>query len=153
MGLYLSAGTIFFFFLVPKLTEANIKIKNKKTEQPTQEKKKKNEQPMLTQKKKKVKRWSKVAAVDPLCVINYNIAIELWVMKTENSQKLFSDSIAHNSKIRELSDWNRVMETELLFAKQTFYYGSHHFWVISYRNRELSYQKSQSKQALKFLAP
>ena len=75
---------------------------------------------MPTQKKKKVKRWSKVAAVDPLCVFNYNIAIELWVMKTENSQKLFSDSITHNSKIRELSDWNRVMETELLFAKQTF---------------------------------
>ena len=77
MGLYLSAGTIFFFFLVPKLTEANIKIKNKKTEQATQEKKKKNEQPMLTQKKKKVKRWSKVAAVGSLCVFNYNITIEL----------------------------------------------------------------------------
>ena len=91
--------------------------------------------------------------VGPLYVFKYNIVIELWVMKTENSQKLFSDSITHNSKIRELSDWNRVMETELLFAKQTFYYGSHHFWVISYRNRELSYQKSQSKQALKFLAP
>ena len=41
-------------------------------------------------------------------------------METENSQKLFSVSITHNSKIRELSDGNRVMETELLFAKQTF---------------------------------
>ena len=41
------------------------------------------------------------------------------------------------------------METELLFTKQTFYYGSHHFWVMSYGNRELSYQKTQSKQALK----
>ena len=40
------------------------------------------------------------------------------------------------------------METELLFAKQTFYYGSHHFWVMSYGNRELSYQKTQSKRAL-----
>ena len=40
------------------------------------------------------------------------------------------------------------METKLLFAKQTFYYGSHHFWVMSYGNRELSYQKTQSKQAL-----
>ena len=69
-------------------------------------------------------------------------------MKTENSQKLLSVSITHNSKIRELSDGNRVMETELLFAKQTFYYGSHHFWVMSYGNRELSYQKTQSKQPL-----
>ena len=48
-------------------------------------------------------------------------------METENSQKLFSVSITHNSKIRELSDENKVMETELLFAKQTLYYGSHHF--------------------------
>ena len=40
------------------------------------------------------------------------------------------------------------METELLFAKQTFYYGSHLFLVMSYGNRELSYQKTQSKQAL-----
>ena len=48
-------------------------------------------------------------------------------METENSQKLFSVSITHYSKIRELSDGNRVMETELLFAKQPFCYGSHHF--------------------------
>ena len=44
------------------------------------------------------------------------------------------------------------METELLFAKQTFCYGSHHFWVMSYGNRELSYQKTQTKQALSFWA-
>ena len=79
-------------------------------------------------------------AVGPLCVFNYNITIELWVMETENSQKLFSVSITHNSKIKKLSDGNRVMKTELLFAKQTFCYKSHHFWVMSYGNRELSYQ-------------
>ena len=61
-------------------------------------------------------------------------------METENSQKLVSVSITHNSKIRELNDGNRVMETELLFVKQTFCYGSHHFLVMSYGNRELSYQ-------------
>ena len=140
-----------FFFFSTQLTEANIK-KKKKTERPTQEKKKKkkkNKQPTPTQKKKEeVKRWSKVAAVGPLCVFNYNIAIELWVMETENSQKLFSVSITHNSKIRELSDGNKVMKTELLFVKQTFCYGSNHFWVMSYGNRELSYQKTQSKRAL-----
>ena len=43
------------------------------------------------------------------------------------------------------------METELLFAKQTFCYGSHHFWVMSYGNRELSYQKTQTKQPLRIL--
>ena len=31
-------------------------------------------------------------------------------METENSQNLFSVSIIHNSKIRELSDGNRVMD-------------------------------------------
>ena len=71
-------------------------------------------------------------------------------METENSQNVFSVSITHNSKIRELSDGNRVMETELSFAKQPFYYGSHHFRVMSYGNRELSYQKSQSKWPLIF---
>ena len=48
-------------------------------------------------------------------------------METENSLKLFSVSITHNSKIRELSDGNKVMKTELLFAKQTFWYESNHF--------------------------
>ena len=40
---------------------------------------KKNERstPGKEKKKKKVKSWSKVAAVDPLCMFNYNIAIEL----------------------------------------------------------------------------
>ena len=48
-------------------------------------------------------------------------------METENSQNVFSVSITNNSKIRELSDGNRVMEIELSFAKQPFYYGSHNF--------------------------
>ena len=48
-------------------------------------------------------------------------------METENSQNVFSVSITHNSKIRELSDGNRIMEIELSFAKQPFCYGSHNF--------------------------
>ena len=71
-------------------------------------------------------------------------------METKNSQNVFSISITNNSKIRELSDGNRVIETELSFAKQPFCYGSHHFWVMSYENRELSYQKKQSKRHLIF---
>ena len=55
-------------------------------------------------------------------------------METENSQNVFSVSIIHNSKIRELCDGNRVMETELSFAKQPFCHRSHHFLVISYGN-------------------
>ena len=78
---------------------------------PAQEREKKKKNSQCQPRKKKVKRWSKVAAVGPLCVFNYNIVIELW-----------------------------VMETELLFAKQTFCYGSYYFWVMSYENRELSYQ-------------
>ena len=48
-------------------------------------------------------------------------------METENSQNMFSVSITHNSKIKELSDGNRVIESELSFAKQPFCHGSHHF--------------------------
>ena len=48
-------------------------------------------------------------------------------MEIENSQNVFSVSITHNSKIRELSDGNRVMKTELSFAKQPFCHGSHNF--------------------------
>ena len=54
------------------------------------------------------------------CVFNYKKAIELLVMKTENSQKVFLVSITHNSKIRELSDGNKKLKTELWLAKQTF---------------------------------
>ena len=48
--------------------------------QPRKRKEKKKKQTANAnpeEKKKKVKRWSKVAAVGPLCVFNYNIAIEL----------------------------------------------------------------------------
>ena len=57
-------------------------------------------------------------------------------METENSQKLFSVSITHNSKIRELSDENRVMESELSFAKQPFAMGPIIFelWVMKRNN-------------------
>ena len=45
------------------------------------------------------------------------------------------------------------METELWkqsyrLAKQPFYYGSHHFWVMNYENWELSCWNTLSKQAL-----
>ena len=48
-------------------------------------------------------------------------------METENSQNVFSVSITYNSKIRELSDGNKVMEIELSCAKRILSYGSHHF--------------------------
>ena len=53
-------------------------------------------------------------------------------METENSQKLFSLSITQNSKIRELSDGNRVMETELSFGQTTFL-----LWVPPFLSYEL----------------
>ena len=70
---HLSTGTIFFFFSVP------------------------NSPKLILKKKKKVKKWSKVAAVGPLCVFNYNITIKLWVMETENNKRLFSVFSFHNS--------------------------------------------------------
>ena len=115
-----------------------------KTE-PVKKKKKKPNSQLGEERKKKskvVKSYGWVLFVGPLCVFNYNIAIELWVMETENSQNVFLVSITHNSKIRELSDGNRTMEIELSFTKQPFCHGSHHFWVMSYGNWELSYRNS-----------
>ena len=99
-------------------------------------------------KKKKSKGGQKLRLWVPPCVFIYKNAIELWVMEIENSQNVFSVSITHNSKIRELSDRNRVMKIELSFAKQPFCYGSHYFWVMSYENWELSYRNCESKQPL-----
>ena len=53
-------------------------------------------------------------------------------METENSLWLFSVSITHNSKIRELSDGNRVMKTELSFGQTTFL-----LWVPQFLSYEL----------------
>ena len=53
-------------------------------------------------------------------------------METENSLWLFSISITHNSKIRELIDGNRVMEIELSFGQTTFL-----IWVPPFLSYEL----------------
>ena len=53
---------------------------------------------------------------------------------------MFSVSITHNSKIRELSDGNKKLETEFDASKQTSRYESHHFWVMSYGNGVMSYE-------------
>ena len=43
-------------------------------------------------------------------------------METENSQNVFSVSITHNSKIRELSDGNRVIVCQITFLLYGFHY-------------------------------
>ena len=69
-----------------------VKKKREPNSQPKRRKEKKNQ--------KVVKSCGWVLFVGPLYVFNYNIVIELWVMKTENRQNMFSVSITHNSKIR-----------------------------------------------------
>ena len=48
-------------------------------------------------------------------------------MKIENNQNVFSVSITHNSKIRELSDGNRVIVCQTTFL----------LWVSSFLSYEL----------------
>ena len=84
---------------------------------PGKKKRKKKKKTTNANPEKKSQKVVKSYGCGFLCVFNYNIDIELCVMKTKNTQNLFSVSITHNSKIRELSDGNRIMETELLFAK------------------------------------
>ena len=89
--------------------------------------------------KKKSQKVVKSCGCGSLCVFNYNIAIELWVMETENSQKLFSVFITHNSKIRELSDENRVIVCQTNFL----------LWVLPFLSYELWKQRIElSKLAI-----
>ena len=57
-------------------------------------------------------------------------------METEKCLLLFSVSITHNSKIRELNDGNRVMKTELSFDQTTFL-----LWVPPFLSYELWKQR------------
>ena len=86
----------------------------------------------VLKKKKKVKRWPKVGLWVPPCVFIYENAIELWVIETENSLWLFSVSITHNSKIRELSDGNNV----IVWPNNLFIMGPTIFelWVMETEN-------------------
>ena len=97
-----------------------------KTE-PNEEERKKKRHPVKTEPseeergKKKVS-WSKVAVkwVPHVCLITkMSLSYELWKLKT--AKMCFSVSITHNSKIRELSDENKKLETELWLAKPTFF--------------------------------
>ena len=99
----------------------------KEEEKKKKKKKERIEQPTRKKKSQSGQKLRLVLFAGLSCVFNYKNAIELRVMKSENNQKLFSISITHNSKIRELSDGNRAMETKLSFVKQSFYYGSHYF--------------------------
>ena len=150
MGPILVTHCRLFFFqyanspnLVKKKEEK--KPSTDRSERKKKKKKKKKNRTTNQEKKgkKKVKSGQKlqpVLFVGPLSVFNYNIVIELWVMEIENSQNVFSVSITHNSKIRELGDGNRVIVC----------HRSHHFWVINYENWKLSYENRLSKQPLIF---
>ena len=60
-------------------------------------------------------------------------------MEIENSQKLFLVSITHNSKIRELSDGNRVIVCQITFL----------LWVSQFLSYELWKQRIElSKKAI-----
>ena len=81
---------------------------------------------------KVVKRCGLVLFVGPLCVFNYNIAIGLWVIESENNQNVFSVSIIHNSKIRKLSDGNKVMDSQTTFLLWVPPFLSYELWKLRY---------------------
>ena len=53
-------------------------------------------------------------------------------MKTENTQNVFSISITHNSKIRELNDGNRVMTPQTTFLLWVPPFLSYELWKLRY---------------------
>ena len=58
---------------------------------------------------------------------------------------MFSISITYHSKIRELSDENKNWKQK---PNGLLSYGSHHFWVMSYENKVMSFGNNKSKQLL-----
>ena len=117
----------------------NNQPRKKKKKKSTQEKEKEKKWRAANpgKRKKKVKSGQKLRLVlfaSPSCVFNYKNAIELWVMETENCQKLFSVSITHNSKIRELSDRNRVIICQTTFLLWFLPFLSYELWVMETEN-------------------
>ena len=98
----------------------------------TKNKKKKPRTEDRSSEKKKSKGGQKLQLWVPPCVFIYENAIKLWVMETENSLWLFSVSITHNSKIKELSDGNRV----IVWSNNLFAMGPTIFelWVMKTEN-------------------
>ena len=130
-----------------KTTNSQPKKKKKKktTKQPTQEKEKKKKRTAnLGKRKKKVKSGQKLRLVlfaGLSCVFNYKNVIELWVMETENS--LFSVSITHNSKTRELNDGNKVIVCQTTFLLWVLPFLSYELW-----KQRIELSKRQSKRPL-----
>ena len=60
-------------------------------------------------KKKKVRMvWLCTDSRSHVCGFNYENAIENWVLEIENISHVFSVSITHHLKIKELSDGNKI---------------------------------------------
>ena len=138
-------------------TSEKNKKKNKnrpkwKKEEEEEKKKKRTEQPTKRGKEKKskvVKSCGWVLFVSPLCVFNYNIAIELWVMETENNQNVFLVSITHNSKIRELNDGNIIIICQTTFLSWVSPFLSYELWKQRIKLRkQLNQTASKRSNAL-----
>ena len=117
--------------------------------------KKKDEDTKLiepSEEEKKKESESKVAAGGSLgvCLITeMPLKIELWKLKTPKMCFQFPSLITQKSK-------NKVMETKTKNnwkqkPNELLSYGSHHFWVMSYENKIMSYRNSKSKHPLSFL--
>ena len=122
-----------FFFFFSTQTHRSLKKKKKKkkrnwTANPRKERKKKV--------KSSQKLWL-VLFVDLLYVFNYNIAIELWVMETENSQNVFSVFITYNSKIRDLSNGNKIIVCQTTFLLWILLFLSYELWKLRIELRNL----------------
>ena len=87
--------------------------------------------PKLTKKKSQSgQKLRLVLFMGPSYVFNYKNAIELWVMETENSQNVFLVSITHNSKIRKLSNGNRVIVCQTTFLLWIPPFFSYELWKL-----------------------
>ena len=61
-------------------------------------------------------------------------------METENNQNMFLVFITHNSKIRELSDGNRVIVCQTTFLLWVLPFLNYELWKLSYELWKLANQ-------------
>ena len=64
---------------------------------------------------------------------------------------MFSVSITHHLKIKELSEKNKNWKQLKTKSKQASSHGSYYFWVMSYGNRVMSYENQKYKHPLSIL--
>ena len=125
--------------------ETNVKKKEKKKKKRIE--KDDRPRPGVKEKKKTCLREQKVYG-SHVYVFIYHNAMETQFWLLENTSNVFSISMTHHSKIKELSDENLKLKTH---PNKLLSCGTHQFWIMDDGNRVMGNGKLQIQTAPKSL--